>query len=177
MGFSGTFFSSFSPAFCKLIKVLHTGDSVHAPRERFLFSVDVVGKFTAPCWLADRAHCVANWDLLHSLNINPEPGFSQHLYLCTKNVAEFAVRGLRFQQLAVNMLVFIPGVVRAVYVQYFSSRHWCLSKEFGWLSSCKPKECVLKSLLSNSRPSVHLCFYLWSTSTSLAWNFYTYCLL
>lgn len=60
--------------------------------------------------------------------------------------------------------------VHAVYVQFLSLRQRCLSKEFGSLSCCKPKVCVLKSLLSNSRPSVHLCFFLWSPSTSLTYD-------
>lgn len=62
--------------------------------------------------------------------------------------------------MVLKLLVFIPGIVHTVYVQRLSLRQRCLSKEFGSLSSCKPKVCVLKSLLSNSRPPVHLCLYL-----------------
>lgn len=63
-----------------------------------------------------------------------------------------------------KLLVFIPGNLCTVYVQFLSLRQRCLSKEFGSISSCKPKVCVSKSSPSNSRPSVHFCFYLWSTS-------------
>lgn len=57
-----------------------------------------------------------------------------------------------------KVLVFIPGIQCTVYVQYLRLRQGCLSEEFGSFSSCKPKVCVIKSPLSNSRPSVHLCF-------------------
>lgn len=65
--------------------------------------------------------------------------------------------------------------MHTVYVQCLSLRQRCLSKEFGSLSSCKPKVCVLKSSLSNSRPPVHLCLYLWSTSTSLTYTLLWWC--
>lgn len=57
-----------------------------------------------------------------------------------------------------NLLVFMPRIVRTVYVQSFSLRQRCVSKEFGSLSSSKSKVCVLQSSLSNSRPSPHLRF-------------------
>lgn len=69
-----------------------------------------------------------------------------------------------------KVLVFIPGILCSVYVQYLGLRQRCLSEEFGSLSSCKPEVCVSKSPLRNRRRSDHLGLYLWSTSTSLTYD-------